>query len=318
MKIHHFAAALLLLTATIHAQNAAPKDRTAENSTIPVSTTPAPLVGMMADSPVKFPESGALPAKYVQDMPTVTYPAEDQYFLFTTPSRSLAQIAMLQAEMPAGEFNPPKNDWESLPRTHKTLTEGGHLQIIAVGDSIINDTMRSGWIAKLRESYPKATIDCTVYIRGGGGCQHYKEESRVEKVIIPVKPDLVYIGGASQKDIRSIREVIIRIRKALPNVEFLLTSGAFGTADPRDDYALSHASHSGTGFYGEALEMLAAEQRCAYFNLTSAWREYIISSKQHPYVFYRDIVHANESGEQILSKIMMAYWNSGKNTAVLK
>ena len=68
--------------------------------------------------------------------------------------------------------------------------------------------------------------------------------------------------------------------------------------------ALQERAHS----YGEALEMLANEQRCAYFDLTSPWREYIVSSKLHPHLFYRDIVHANEYGEQILSKILMAFW----------
>ena len=31
------------------------------------------------------------------------------------------------------------------------------------------------------------------------------------------------------------------------------------------------------------------------------------SAKVHPHVFYRDVVHANEFGEQILAKIMMAF-----------
>ena len=38
------------------------------------------------------------------------------------------------------------------------------------------------------------------------------------------------------------------------------------------------------------------------------WRDYILSSKVHPHLFYRDTVHANEPGEQILSKILMAFW----------
>jgi lysophospholipase L1-like esterase len=310
MNFFYQTAAVALLTTTLGAQNAAPADRTSGNSTVPIAA--APITGMMADAPFQFPESGAMPAKYTQDMPTETYDAEKDYYLFTSPGRSLAQIATLQSEMPSGQFTPPANDWKHLSRTHKLLTGGGNLQILALGDSIINDTMRSGWIAKLQESYPKAKIKCTVYVRGGGGCQHYKDGGRVAKYIVPAKPDLVYIGGISQKNISSIREVIRQIRLELPNVEFLITPGAFGTFDPRDAESLALSSHSGTGVYGEALEMLAKEQNCAYFNLTSPWREYIISSKQHPALFYRDIVHANEHGEQVLAKIMMAFWNSGK------
>ena len=111
---------------------------------------------------------------------------------------------------------------------------------------IVNDTMLSGWVAKLQEAYPKAKIDALVYVRGGGGCQHYKEEGRVAKYILPRKPNLVYIGGISQKDIAGIREVIQQLRAGLPEVEILLATGAFGTADPRDPAGLAAAPHCGS------------------------------------------------------------------------
>lgn len=297
----HFLTTLALLASTLFAQDAAPADRNAANST-------ALPTDMRADSPVKFPEQGALLSKYPEDVNTESWPSEKDYFLFSSPSRSLAQIAAIQATMPPGEFTPPVNDWKYLARTRKILTEGGDLHLMAVGDSIVNDTMRSGWVAKLQEAYPKAKIKATVYVRGGGGCHHYKEEGRVEKVIVPAKPDLIYLGGISQKDVESIREVIAQIRAAQPDVEFLLTSGAFGSTDPRNADALAAAPHSGTGAYGEALRKLAEEQRCAYLDLTAPWRDYIVSSKLHPHLFYRDIVHANEHGEQILSKILMSFW----------
>ena len=91
-------------------------------------------------------------------------------------------------------------------------------------------------------------------------------------------------------------------------MEVLLATGAFGTADPRDAKALAQAPHSGTGAYGQALKKLAAEERCAYLDITTPWAEYIRSTKLHPHLFYRDVVHANEAGEQILGKIIMAFW----------
>jgi lysophospholipase L1-like esterase len=266
---------------------------------------------MMADSPVKFPKAGALPAKHPPDLPAKAYDAgEKDYYLFSTPERSLAQIAAIQAEMPAGQFTAPPSDWVPLERTRRLLTEGGELRLLALGDSIVNDTMRSGWVGKLQAAYPKASIKATVYVRGGGGCQHYKEEGRLARHVIPRQPDLVFIGGISQKDLASIREVIHQLRAALPAVDILLATGAFGTADPRDPEALAQASHSGTGAYGQALKKLAGEERCAYLDLTTPWAEYIRSAKVHPHLFYRDIVHANEYGEQILAKILMAFWTA--------
>ena len=263
---------------------------------------------MMKDSPVTFPEKGALPAKYPPDVRTQNFPAEKDYSIFGTPQRSMKQIRVIRAEMPAGRFTPPPHDWSHLARTKKRLTEGGGLTLLAMGDSIVNDTMRSGWVAELQSLYPQCRIEAYVYVRGGGGCQHYKDEDRVAKYVVPRKPDLVLIGGISQRSIDDIRTVIGQIREALPEVEFLLFTGTFGTADPREPEELARAAHSGTGAYGEALRKLAAEQRCAFLDMTSPWAEYIRSSKVHPHLFYRDRVHANEYGEQILAQIISAFF----------
>jgi lysophospholipase L1-like esterase len=291
----------LLFSVSMPAQDAAPADRNAIN-------TRARPGDMMADSPVTFPKEGALPAKFPPDLREQSEPVEKDYYLFSSPCRSIAQIRAIQAEMPKGEFTPPPSGWTHLRGTRRILTEGGDLRLLAVGDSIVNDTMRSGWVALLQEAYPKASIKATVYVRGGGGCQHYREEGRVAQYILPRKPDLVFIGGISQKDVASIREVIHQIRTGLPEVEFLLATGTFGTADPRDAQTLAQAPHSGTGTYGAALQALAAEERCAYLDMTTPWSEYVRSTGLHPHVFYRDVVHANEFGEQILAKILMAFW----------
>jgi lysophospholipase L1-like esterase len=271
--------------------------------------TAAASADMTADSPVKFPKEGCLPAKYPPDRPAKDGKApEEGYYLFSTPERSVEQVRKIQGEMPAGQFAAPQADWTNLQRTQRSLKEGGHLHLLALGDSIVNDTMRSGWVALLGEAYPKAAIRATVYVRGGGGCQHYKEQGRIAKVVVPLKPDLVLIGGISQKDIASIREVIHQLRAALPEVEVLLASGVFGTADPRDAAELAKAPHSGAGPYGEALRKLAAEEHCAYLDMTTPWAEYLRSSRLHPHHFYRDAVHANEFGEQVLAKILLAFF----------
>jgi hypothetical protein len=266
------------------------------------------LADMSKDSPVKFPDKGALPSRYPPDVKTKGSAPEKGYYLFESPKRSLQQIKKIQSEMIKGEFTPPQNDWKNLARTRETLTKGGNLRILALGDSIVNDTMRSGWVACLREAYPKAKIKAMVYVRGGGGCHHYKEEDRIKKNVIPLKPDLVFIGGISQKDIDSIRTVIGQIRAELKDVEILLATGTFGTTDPRDPKALAKVKHSGTGQWGKDLNKLADEEKCAYLDMTTPWAEYINSSKKHPHLFYRDRVHANCFGEQILCRIIMAFF----------
>ena len=265
----------------------------------------------MADSPVTFPDRGALPAKYPPDRRSEQRETpEEGYSIFTTPERSLEQIARIQAEMPEGTFTPPAPDWSHLPRTRRILSQGGDLCILAMGDSIVNDTMRSAWVAKLGEAYPKANIRAWVYVRGGGACRHFMEEDRVAKHVVPRKPNLVFIGGISQGgEIEKIRTVIHELRAALPEVEVLLATGAFGSqADPREPEELAKAPYSGAGEYGARLEELAAQEQCAYLDMTTPWAQYMRSAGVHPHRFYRDRVHANGYGEQILSKILMSFF----------
>ena len=92
-----FLAASLPMSAL--AQNAAPADRN------PVNTITRPG-GLAADSLVTFPKEGALPAKFPQDVKEESWPVEKDYYLFSSPCRSLAQIRKIQAEMPAGKFTP--------------------------------------------------------------------------------------------------------------------------------------------------------------------------------------------------------------------
>lgn len=304
MNIARLLAALLTLS-SLPAQDAKPEDHNAVNT----RTKPG---SMMADSPVKFPAKGPLPTKFKPDLKAETFPAEKDYFIMSSPCRSLAQIDQIQASMPKGSFEIPANDWTHLTRTRKVLNEGGTLNILALGDSIVNDTMRSGWVAKLAQAYPKADIRTTVYVRGGGHCGHYREEDRIAKYVLPRRPDLILIGGICQRSVDDIREVIRQLRTALPDLEILLFSGTFGTVDPRDSKALAEAPHSGTGNYGKQLQSLARESSSAYLDMTTPWSQYILSSGLHPHLFYRDVVHANAAGEQILSRILMEFFNPGR------
>lgn len=306
MKHHLASLASLAAAASLSAQNADPRETNTVNDTRGPSS-------MMADSPFTFPAKGALPSPYPPDLEVRRLPSEPEYSIFESPCRSLDQIRAIQAAMPPGRFTVPPNDWSHLPRTRAALTEGRPLHILALGDSIINDTMRSGWIALLREAYPAAAIRATVYVRGGGNCHHYRAENRIQNHLIPLRPDLVVIGGISQQrepdpQGLAIRDVVGQIRAGLPECEFLLLSGAFGSTDPRSDDAMAAALHSGTAAYGRTLQTIATDLRCAYLDMTTPWMAYIRSSGLHPHHFYRDRVHANADGEQILAKILLAWF----------
>ena len=296
----HISMAVMLACST-HGQEAAPQVRNSAETT-------AKFGNLMADSPVDF-SRGVLAKKYPPDVTVQSESVEEEYRLFTSPCRSLCQIDKIQREMPHGEFAPPRQQWRNLSRTQRILTEGGELHILALGDSIMNDTMCSGWVAKLTKAYPRARIRTTCYLRNGGGCHHFLKEGRLAKHVVPRKPNLVFIGGISQGGhVANIRKVVQQTRDAVPKVEFLLATGAFGTSDPRSVEAMAQETFTGTSKYGVPLKQLAADQDCAYLDITTPWVQYIRSSKVHPHIFYRDPAHANEFGEQILCKILMAFF----------
>ncbi len=309
MRYFSLLAASLFVAGSACAQDARPEDENAVNSKKNAARS------MLDDSPVTFPETGALPTKFPPDVEVTRQlmKGEHGYSITVSPARSLKQIDAIQAEMPEGKFTPPPTDWKNLSRTKRILSEGGELHILGLGDSIVNDIFRSAWLEKLAEAYPKATIRGNVYVRGGGGCRHYWVEDRVPKFLVPLKPDLVFIGGISQhQDYAAIRSVISQIREGLPETEILLASGAFGGVDPRRPDALAKAQHSGSSDYGAELKKIAAEMDCAYLDMTTPWAEYIRSSELHPYLFYRDRIHANAYGEQILSKILVSFFDANR------
>jgi hypothetical protein len=50
--------------------------------------------------------------------------------------------------------------------------------------------------------------------------------------------------------------------------------------------------------------------------MTTPWMQYVRSSGLHPHLFYRDRVHANAFGEQILAKILMSWWTDQRKAAL--
>ncbi len=88
-------------------------------------------------------------------------------------------------------------------------------------------------------------------------------------------------------------------------------TGGFGSADLRSDDALAAASHSATSPEGRALRALARQTSCGFLDMTTPWSEFIRSSGLHVHRFNRDRVHANEHGEQIPARILIAFFADG-------
>ena len=233
--------------------------------------------------------------------------AGDGYIILKN-QRTLDQVHRIYSEMPPVHYTPPSDRWRNLPVTKELLNEGERLRVVMLGDSIVNDTSRSCWNLLLKQHYPKCRIIKITSVRGSTGCWWYKKPNRLQKFVLDHDPNLVIIGGISQRgNISSIRDVIRQIRKA-SETDILLMTGAFGRVDPRDEaqwLRISDPNHYSD--YRKDLEKLARQSKTAFLDMEAAWGLYIRTCGKDLEWFKRDPIHANERGEQILGHILAVF-----------
>src|SRR5947209_16280033 len=70
----------------------------------------------------------------------------EQVYVLTRPEHTMEQVEKAYAVIPPLRYSAPSTRWQFLPRTATALArEGGSLQVVMLGDSIVNDTSRSRW-----------------------------------------------------------------------------------------------------------------------------------------------------------------------------
>jgi lysophospholipase L1-like esterase len=236
-------------------------------------------------------------------------PDADGVYVLTQPERTMEQVDKAYAEIPPVRYEPPADRWKNLPHAASILAkDSGELRVVMLGDSIVNDTSRSRWDDVLQRQYPKVKITKVTVVRGGTGCWWYKDPGRVEKYVLPHNPDLLIIGGISQRDdVDSIRDVIGQVRRHLPDCDVLLMTGAFGETDPRDDKQWRFDIDPKAAGYRAKLKRLADDLYAGFLDMTAHWGKYVRDSGKDLAWFKRDPIHANERGEQILGRILAAH-----------
>jgi lysophospholipase L1-like esterase len=220
----------------------------------------------------------------------------------------LERVDAVYAAMDPLRYTPPTGRWQLLPRTMQRLREGGPLKIVLLGDSIMNQTTHSGFDLLLTRLYPKVKIEKVASVRGSTGCWWYKDENRVEDYVLKHQPDLLMIGGISQRnDVDSIREVIRQVRvKQQPEILLLTPAFGFEGSDFIKDW--TYAVKPDGSDYRARLMRLASEEKCEFLDMTGPWWQYVQNSGKTYGWFRGDAVHANERGAQILARILEKYF----------
>ncbi len=216
----------------------------------------------------------------------------------------LQRMDALYAGMDPLKYTPPADRWPLIGKTMARLREGGPLKMLFLGDSIMNQTSHSGYDLLLKRLYPKVDIQRVTSVRGSTGCWWYKDENRIEEYVLKHQPDLLLIGGISQRDdVDSIRACIQQVR-AKQQPEILLLTPAFGFEKSAHIVNWTFGINPTGSDYRAKLLRLASEEKCELVDLTGPWWQYIKDSGKCYGWFRGDAVHANERGTMILARIL--------------
>lgn len=209
-------------------------------------------------------------------------------------ARQAARLAdATYAGMPPVQSEPPADAGALIPRTMTTLCTGGVLNVVLLGDSIVNDLSNSHWDALLERDRRGLRLCSTVVVRNGGSCEQFLQGGFLERYVVAEKPDLVMIGGISTKRVESVRVVIRRLRAA-GVAEMIILSPAGG------EYGRGISLK-----YFEQLRAMAADERVEFVDLTTPWIRYLAESGHEWRWLYRDPTHPNERGRQVLTRILV-------------
>lgn len=224
---------------------------------------------------------------------------------------ALQRIDAIYAAMDPLAYTPQPERFAHLPKTLAALRGGGTLRMVLLGDSIMGNTSSSSFELLLMRDYPGAKIVKIPSLRSSTGCTYYREENRVQEYVLRHEPDLVLIGGISNRsDAEAVRDVVRQVRAVRPGTEFLLLTPVFGAVRDEHIKSFTREIDTSTGNFRHTLMKVAAEERCAFFDMTGPWWSYIQESGKYYGWFMGDAVHANERGCQIIGRLLREWFKS--------
>ena len=218
---------------------------------------------------------------------------------------TLAQIDGTYAAMNPIAYTPPPNRFVNIPKTIGRLRDGGELRMVLLGDSIMGNTSGSSFELLLMRDYPKCKVLKITSLRSSTGCKYYREENRVQEYVLRHNPDLLIIGGISNGgDSEAVRSVIKQVRAQKPDTEVLLLTPVFGALQDEHIRTYTREIDPTTSNFRFNMQQVAVDEKCAFFDMTGPWWEYIQNSGMTYGWFKGDAVHANSRGCQIIGRLL--------------
>ena len=218
---------------------------------------------------------------------------------------TLERIDAIYAAMDPIVYQPPAGRFANIPKTMSKLRDGGELRMVLLGDSIMGNTSASSFELLLMRDYPKCKIVKIASLRSSTGCKYYREDNRVQDYVLKHNPDLLVIGGISNGgDAEAVRSVIQQVRAKKPDTEVLLLTPVFGSTRDEHIRTFTREIDTTTSNFRFNMQKVAAEEKCAFFDMTGPWWAYIQDSGKTYGWFMGDAVHANNRGCQIIGRLL--------------
>ncbi len=218
---------------------------------------------------------------------------------------ALERIDAIYAAMDPLVYQPAAGRFANIPRTMSKLREGGELRMVLLGDSIMGNTSGSSFELLLMRDYPKCKIVKIASLRSSTGCTYYRENNRVQDYVLKHDPDLLIIGGISNGgDAEAVRSVVQQVRAQKPDTEILLLTPVFGSIRDEHIRTFTREIDTTTPNFRYKMRTVAAEEKCAFFDMTGPWWTYIQDSGKTYGWFMGDAVHANDRGCQIIGRLL--------------
>lgn len=232
------------------------------------------------------------------------------------------------AKLPQLNFKAGAESWTKLPKTKKALTSGGKLNVVLLGDSIMNDSYCGMFTAMVQREFPKCDIRFHISVRGSTGCWYYHEEKHFEDYVAKYRPDFVVIGGISNylgKDSHTLKQAedwmveTINRCKAIgaevlvctpaPSWEFRSSAAAV----PFDAKMCEPEETEKYRYLYTGYEYRAAERTgVQIWDATTAPCDAISRSGKPLDWFKRDGAHSDDRGKQLIARTLLEHFRAAK------
>ena len=237
--------------------------------------------------------------------------ASDIRFATATPEEAAAWADALYATFPPLKFDAPADSMALLPRTVAAMKDGTPWRVVMLGNSIMNDSFNSLFMALVQRDFPKSRFNVIASVRGATGCGYFQRPDAFPKYVLAQKPDLLIIRDSSGGESLSR---VIRWSRDQTGCEVLVISNPLsgdwreqqGTLDWRS--LMDEPNYS--PFNVAPLRDWAGKLNVAFWDVTTPGNDYVASVPDLD--FTRDGTHNNDVGKQIIGRVLHRYFLTAK------